>query len=553
MFATDLYRGPCKNKYEHLVPIYNTCIQLELPDGDAPRSHTFKSSAWSKYGGGLLRDMSYKGVLPTKANVWKSIFKMDVDVVKDIEFPELWEQSEEHLYRLLEPLVDPSIIEDPEFVPSSSSGFPFNQLGFKTKSELLSQPWFAEYIFNPFDKINWWRFVPKHEYLGDSDIFENKIRTFLPSPCHLLYWQKVFFGNQDEALKKHHPGGIQYGISFQYGGFDELIRSHYIAHGLDPIKDIDKLVFVEADISGWDRHYAMMDEVYRIRSSLVKVPAYYQKYFDWTVENTKFSELLLPNGDVVRKVGASNNSGSGCTTGDNCLGHKLIDRYFDLCLFKKLGKTITTHVSIYGDDILKSFPLEALPILETGFMRDVYKQFNLIIKESAYKVQIGCLGSCFLGASVALVDGHFVPAYKSDRIYAAMTTNIDKPFRSMDLEASKYYSLLMLSWNDRELFDALRSLLCKMVQSETGPFLDSLKNSGIPFWDDVVFGFWLNYESVDKVGLEGFKMINELNHFRLPTFTPKCLQNNNFMRNIKPTGIGKGYQSQNGLDGTTTT
>jgi hypothetical protein len=208
----------------------------------------------------------------------------------------------------------------------------------------------------------------------------------------------------------------------------------------------------------------------------------------------------MPNGDVVEKVGASNCSGSGTTTCDNCIGHSIINEYGDKILEELHPELFNTEIpptwpDLYGDDILKSFLAAMWETLKDGsFIRHLYSQFNLTVKESAFKIQLGPVGMTFLGAKVVRVGNYFLPAYNSERIFVALCLNIEDPGKSADVEATKAYSLMMLAWNDEELFFAIRNYLLALIRDESGTFLDSMRKRGLPSREEVIYAFWLNTE-----------------------------------------------------------
>jgi hypothetical protein len=521
-------RGPCVGKYQHLIPLFNTTFRLPLDDSRTSNCHLTPSPTWNQWGL-LEREILYAGVIPTKTSVMSSVMKMDVEPILRLADPEIWDDvllDAEYAFEVYfgSKAAPPNF--NPEFTQTSSAAFPFPQMGWRYKSDVLSTEWFEEeYVWNPFDKVCWWRYVPKHEYLSLFDIdVSKKIRTFLPSPLHLLYWQKVFFGPQDENLKVHQPLGIRYGIDFHRGGFDTMIRNHYIFHELDPIDDLLELLFWEGDVSGWDRKLPIMKQIYDVRTAHSDACGF-EKTRDWVINETINSKLLLPNGDVVQKIGASNNSGSGTTTGDNCIGHKLISDYLDRCFAKLVKENPKAHKDLYGDDILKSLLAKYFPFLKDGtFICDTYEEFNLTIKKSAFKVQLGPVGMTFLGAKVVLVDKKFfVPAYNSDRIYVALVSNIDNPGKSVDVEAMKAYSLMALAWNDVELFDGIRDYILNLIKHGSGPFLDSVRETGLPTRNEIIYRFWLNCEcSVPSLSWledgrilkEAIEMISSLSSFK---------------------------------------
>lgn len=504
-----------------MIPQFNTTFRLQNSKANYA-THEFPSPTWQKYGK-LERDRLYTGVLPTEKSVNTSVMKLDMKPEMRLEHPEIFKEVMLGLKYKFEPYFNTEVNYDPEFTMDSSSSFPFPQItGMKKKQQILEKPWFEEeYVDNPFDKPTWWRAMPKHEFMSIYDItVQGKIRTFLPAPLHLLWWQKAFWGPQDENLKKHQPFGIRYGVDLHNGGCDTLIKNHYRARDMDPIADMNKLVFVESDVAGWDRRFSMMKEVYEIRTHAQKCPVNLLRYRRWVIHNTRKSLILMPNGDVVKKIGASNCSGSGTTTGDNCVGHAIINDYSDAVMALDYPD-MTTHTDLYSDDILKSFLDNMWDYLKDGSrFRDIYWEFNMIIKETAFHIQKGPIGMSFLGAKIAQVGNYFLPAYNSERIYAALCLNIENPNKSEDVEASKAYSLMMLAWNDIPLFNAIRDYLLLIFKNCNGTFIDAMRKRGLPSRNEVIYKFWLNVEGSYKIEGGGrvlkevVQMINSLNTIR---------------------------------------
>jgi len=127
-------------------------------------------------------------------------------------------------------------------------------------------------------------------------------------------------------------------------------------------------------------------------------------------------------------------------------------------------------------------------------LRNMYKEFNLTVKESACHVQKGPIGMHFLGATCRSIGDRFVPSYDSERIFSAFVTEIDK--HGPDDEVSKAYALMHLAWYDEELFENIRSFITTVLADKEihGPFIDGLRTTGVPRRQKVVYGFWLGVE-----------------------------------------------------------
>jgi hypothetical protein len=461
-----------------------------------PDFTTNPAPLFHKHGVNLDRKIKFGGVHATQDNVWKSIMKMDADLITNIKDPELWERALERTDEILEPVLSTNWDYMPEFVESTSATLPFSLMGFKTKGQVLGEPDFYNcYVRNPFTRPCLWRVSPKYEFLSIKEIIEEeKIRTFIIPPLHLLYWQKAF-GAGDKKMKEVYPGDIRYGYSFQYGGFDRLIR----AHGGGSFEETMKRLFFEIDISGWDRLIPLLRQAWEMRRKHLKYPKSLDDFFDWVIEQTVKAFIVLPNGDIVRRK-CGNNSGSGTTTSDNCIMHQMLTNYLREKLNHYHGIEQTDmHADVYGDDLLASLKLDEEQEAQMirclkDILRNLYKEFNMTVKESACQIQKGPVGMHFLGATCRVINDRFVPSYDSDRIYSAFVTEIDK--HGPDDEVSKAYALMHLAWHDEELFTNIRSFIITILADQEihGPFVDSLRTTGVPGRQRVIHGFWLGVE-----------------------------------------------------------
>jgi len=520
--------------YENLKPINGSRIRIPLND-DGERSHYKPSLLLSSYPS-LNIPQKFQGVLPKLKNVWTSILKMDQPKIFDIKNQKAWERGLKRSARHLEFCLTSDVAIVPEFVTKTSATLPFTLMGFRSKAQVLEQADFYKYwVWEPFDKPCLWRVSPKHEFLSMDDINGNKIRTFIIPPLHLLYWQKVFAQESDAKMKKHQPGYIRYGITFQYGGFHNMI----MAHSGGNLKKLLERIFWEADISGWDRVVPLLKLCWEFRSHFATIPDFLKNFHVWCVQNTVYARVVLPNGDIVeREIG--NNSGSGTTTSDNCIMHEFILNYlfeileliFDLCEDDEWA-------DIFGDDELPSVKLN--PSEEQRFLKDfkqiisdTYAQFGLIIKESQFRIQKGPIGMHFLGGKCCRIDDFFLPSYDSERIYSALAYEIDK--HTPDEEVAKAYALMHLAWEDLPLFNYIRVFLLTTLQTEIhGGFVDGLRKTGIPNRNEVIYGFWLGVEgqynfpvpdvsikdTFEEEVLEDLKEVNKIVEIQGCLFYPK--------------------------------
>jgi len=479
-FSLNEHRcGPVLREYRELNPLYTT--KFVIPLGSV-KSKCYQTRLFASFGK-LERVVKFSGVKPVDANVWTSILKMDARPNTSID-PLVFRRALARSWTKLCFALTQPLNFVPEFVLTTSASFPFTTMGFRTKESVFSDINFYDILESPASHDCVWRVSPKEELKLLTEIDSNKIRTFIIPPLHLLWWQKVFFSNQDQFLKKGVFGDIRYGQVFAYGGFHRLMERHrgrLVCYG---------------DVSGWDRLLSIMKNIYDLRSKGIDTQSL-EEIYSWTVTNTVNSILLLPNGDVVEKEWG-NNSGSGTTTGDNCIGHQIINDYK-----RELLPKGSDYISdVYGDDFLSS-----VSGMDRGLLLDletrVYSTFGLALK--FLHVIDGPVGAQFLGATCVQYDNCYLPSYDSDRIYASLV--ISNSRHGYDDEISKYYALMHLAWNDRPLFDEIYRILISGVADTTcnGPMLEFIREHGLPTWEQVVYGFWMGSESYSIPEVDGFK------------------------------------------------
>lgn len=477
-------KGPCRNFYEHLHPIGN--IEYTIPLGKPGNTTLHLVSDvytdYVSYSGITPIEPIYDGVQGTSDNVWKSIYKFDVEPKLNVCLEE-WERAWARTSRQLELPFSVDILLEPIIDPKTSPTFPYSSFGFDNKGDVMSRPEFWEIVYDiRMPAIT--RCVSKREFLPLVEIRENKIRTFLFTSLHHLYWQMVFGKNQDTGLCIYRSGGIEYGITFQGGGFDRLCKS------------LEGKYCHTWDVKGWDRKLPLMKAIWLLRSKFLKCPDWANRFFAWCAYHTVNSLVLLPNGDVVlKRVG--NNSGSGTTTGDNCVGHLIVNNYMDCILEAILNEDLDIINKIYSDDLIKALDY----ILSEEFVVDLYAQFGMEIQD--FQVRFGPEGVCFLGAEASKISyfgkHYYVPKYNIDRLNSSMQWMLE--LQTPDEQCMKFYSLMHLGVLHDSFFSQIRSLILYVLSKKEykGPFIDQLRRAGVPSRDEIILGFWLGLEASDKI------------------------------------------------------
>jgi hypothetical protein len=207
----------------------------------------------------------------------------------------------------------------------------------------------------------------------------------------------------------------------------------------------------------WDRIFAMMSYVYKIR--VVCIPP--DPHLNWVVKNSINSYVLLPNGDVVYKTWG-NNSGSGTTTGDNILGmtYCVSHSFYELgCTTQQINEFV---VYLFGDDVMLSHNIPE--DISDDQIEDAFRRtFSLYGVELDPFVSGRDLSQfTFLGFSFAKFEDYWVPKYPVSRLAFAFLHEHDasKPIA----EISKMCSLMLMSaGNGPDIFNMFRDALLEVV------------------------------------------------------------------------------------------
>jgi len=359
-----------------------------------------------------------------------------VKIENKVDYPGLLPQDD-HIYdlaleftyrmyrRCLEQPIDPS----PQFVADASPGFPFSSLGYANKEQALSSELCKSFIanFEPPVALS----TPKgSEALPVEDLVEGKLRTIFNTPPHLLFWQKFYFQNQNEFMKKYHSTTWgKYGYIKQYGGFHRLFS--------------ELLPFtykLDLDVSGWDRRI-FLGSAYYLRERGLRT--YYgehhpcnTKAFLHAVNESVYPLVGFCDGSIWRRP-TGNNSGSNNTTTDNTLAHTIICFYAALIRFQEVKGRLPTYEEVqehfkfflFGDDNCAGISNEMFEDeSQIGpFFARIYALFGLVIKNGAVTVvttppRVPFSGISFLGSTARFENGYFVPYPRISKLIFALTS-----------------------------------------------------------------------------------------------------------------------------------
>lgn len=386
------------------------------------------------------------------------------------------------------------------------SGIPYNHFGMGKKSD-FQKSIDSLYILmaEKYDPI--WKVSPKKEFLRKTDLDDGKLRTFFIPPIDFLFWQKTFWTEMDKKLASaSHKCYSKYGWVKQYSGFDKL-QSRL---------ERFMLKFM-LDVSGYDRALSLMDEVYDVRLSMlsesVKNSPKLMKILEWVIENTIRPIIGLTDGTIWRRL-CGNGSGSNETTTDNTIAHIILMFYLLIKLFvRRFGKMPTyeeledkAEIFLYGDDNeggIDSDFFDIEPEEFEKFVRNVYGEFGLIIKESAFKMEVGkgrLFDLEFLGSSTRWNEKYarYVPYPRVEKVLGTLKYVLEKN-ETTEQVASKIIAMYVLFRPNEDeqsgkIVNFLRSysefVLREYYDSTCSRhmhFLNQVADDSYP-WADEVFG-----------------------------------------------------------------
>jgi hypothetical protein len=334
-----------------------------------------------------------------------------------------------------------------EYNAQAATGVPWNKMKDSKgtllvhKGDFVKSPEYQDYMNMNYDPV--FQASTKHEFLPSEELIQDdKQRVFYSSDTQFALWQKSMCDPSGEALQEHstdyHRCWSRYGFTKQYGGINRLAHAH-MRNSKGKLCD----TFLTSDISGWDKLLPLLKQVWRIRCELYGNMTELEKQkFELFERNLAKSFICTPEGHIyLRHCG--NVSGSGTTTSDNTIAHILIKFYLFIRLFRTEFDREPTYLeivefvvlSIYGDDDLSSLVKddwfdgtqeEWFSFLK-DFVRSIYTEFGLTVKESAFKVQSTLEGLEFLGSTFRFVKGTWLGEPRYGKIASSLLQFLEKP------------------------------------------------------------------------------------------------------------------------------
>jgi len=416
-----------------------------------------------------------------------SFRKMDVEPCRAYLSHHLWERALDmthHTYGSTFNEIRDYMISSTEEVMESmvmdkASGLPWSLHGLRTKESCFKNAAFRSYVANWPDMIEpVWKVIDKIEWYHITDLDSNKVRTFIIPPADFLFYQKVLYLKQNEAMKMKHTSS--YGFN-PYGGGTNILA----------LRLLRNKVFFMYDVKGYDRKCPLMRECYDLRNAFA--PPELIELATWVADNTVVSLLIHPDGTIVLKA-IGNNSGSGNTTTDNILTHDMMGNLYSLSLVEPHFEDVSlVYRQIFGDDCVGSVPLEyehkIREVLVSSFALFGYELDPIVVSQDLRDME-------FLGFNFGFRDGFWIPVYKQERLLASFCYEIQNKRPSASL--CKAYSLTVMAFGgDLDTFNEMRAVLgyhLEYYRNSHDPIIQAFVAMGVPSYSDC-FSFFTGLES----------------------------------------------------------
>lgn len=453
MYTSNL--TACCGTYSALKPIGHTKFFTPLPRVTLPaRTPSVLRRdlplIWDQFKG--LASEHYNDP-PNAENVRISEMKMDVDVERIVE-----QVPYEYALRIVDHVLEIPLTTEPLSHQETISrmeldkgpGFKYRNIGFRTRRELLDQPEFVEYLESEnMDPMPVYKVVGKVEpELLHLIVDEKKVRTFIPPPIDLLYWQLRFFSPGNENIKMH--WWSYYGFNPFAGGVNRLGQ-----------RLLSKKFRFMWDVKGYDRR-VLLDHVLRRRArNLRNLTPRQRLRLLWVIENTMKSFILLSNGDIVYKS-HGNNSGSGTTTPNNIeVGMEMIVYMLVVAYWRTHHKmptftdVIEQIIALFGDDCVGGVDEEFRLMVDETFVREMFAHFGLELKMFVGGEDYPMEELTFLGFSFRKIDRYFFPFWDKHRLICAILYDMERT--PLFKYVQKFYSLLIMLYPHQE-FDVFNDI-----------------------------------------------------------------------------------------------
>lgn len=323
---------------------------------------------------------------------------------------------------------------------TKSCGYPGNFFGFRNKKELSECVEFQTFLMtNQHLKTRpIWSVCPKEEFKDIEDLKALKIRLFTIPPYDLLYEQLRFGKKISENLKQYKWSA--YGFNPYAGG------AHRLA-----IKLLTKRIRLFYDVSGWDKFFPLLGEIFDFIRSNHNIPDDLKHNFEWMCQNTADFLFKTPHGFVFEK-NYGNPSGSGTTTRDNILGHVIIIASALIeCYFLKYG-SYPTHqllnqqiIALFGDDSIISLDEEFDFILKEDYLKNHMAKYGLKLKFLYGGLDYSIEKMQFLGFTFHKIGDNYYPRYDIQRLCSSILFENGRN-SSREAYTSRLFIIMIMSY-----------------------------------------------------------------------------------------------------------
>ncbi len=364
---------------------------------------------------------------------------------------------------------------------TKATGVAWTNAGFKHKSDVLRSG-MVKAVLDESTVLKVkpvWKAVGKEEFRTRRDYVDlAKQRTFIIEPFELLFHRKRLFGLQNERMKC--VGWSAYGINPYEGGVWGMARR------LTKNKH-----FFMLDGKLWDRIFALLNEVYEMRTKYIPD----DPFIKWVVENGICSYVILPNGDIVFKTWG-NNSGSGCTTGDNILGMCVCVAHVFFYLGITESQLDQVVMYAFGDDVLGSHSFDFTDQEMEAAFKHVFGLYGVELDPFVSGDNLEDFS--FLGFSFKKLGDYWIPKYPLERL--AYSFLYEPNSVKVEAEISKMCSLMLMSaGNGEDYYNLFRSSLCDVLLNCDCPTAIQLRHDhfrSVPVYNSVI-NWYLGLEGVD--------------------------------------------------------
>lgn len=391
------------------------------------------------------------------------------------------------------------------YTPHSVTGF-ICRKKFPTTQSFVNAglPMYVQYVEDLLAKqiIPLWNASGKVELQKMSKIENNDVRIFEICDVYFKFFcMQVFQGFNKQMVKYTNHLMSSLGIVFARGGYSAIME-WFRAKG-------DRFIF-EGDVTKWDKCFQHLFwhvcKKVRLRSyhGTGMDPSVYAYCLKVCYHWIKYAYILLPTGHIYLKHGGGNPSGSVTTSYDGTIAHTFIIFYF-LHVYHLELNTIDLRIKLNSDDNLGSVPSSFAHFFTTEKRLSVYRQLGVDLDVSKDKTSDRIEDHTFLGATVKLSDGRYVPQYSREKIIHSLFWS-EKQDVPLEEDIAKCVSLLLLSTFDLDTFNHLRDYHEFLVrEGKMNPFSISDENQflalSVPITRNEAISFWTGLEAISLVDM----------------------------------------------------